>query len=205
MRRIINTAALLVLVFVVAGLNSCLVEDREVEVVLNRDNCESFDETHISENFTMPDTLKLGEELDTLLSDNDVSREQILDAFLVSASYEVKEFVHTHDWDLAGVIMVERLDITDSPDTLVVYTNITVSDAYVGVKTGVIMHEDGVAKVNQAMDDFIAGGNPRLLLRVVNSDVEPDPSVSDPIDFAWEFCLFIQVITGLDTEIFQLF
>lgn len=204
MRRIINTATLLLLVFVVTGLIGCL-EDREVEIVLNQDNCESFDEMHILENFTMTQELELGEDLETLLSDNEVSREQILDAFLVSASYEVQEFTHTHDWELSGVITVERLDITDGPDTLVVYTNIMVSDAHVDVKTGLVLHEDGVGLVNQAMDAFIAGGNPILRLTIVNGDVEPDPSVLDPIDFAWEFCLFIQAITGLDTEIFQLF
>jgi hypothetical protein len=204
MRRIINTAVLLVLAVAIAGMNGCL-EDREVEIVLNDENCETFAESHISENFTTPQIIYLGSELDDLLEDNEVSREQILDAFLVSASYEVKEFTQDHPWDLAGMISVERLDIMDSPDTLVIYSNLTVSDAIIDEKTYVELHEDGVAKVNEAMDDYIAGMHPILRVTIINGDVEPDPSVSDPIDFTWEFCLFIQAITTLDTEIFQVF
>jgi hypothetical protein len=208
MRRIIDTAALLMLVFMVAGLNGCLVEDREVEIVLNGENCETFDVMQTSESFITPQFMAIGEELDSLLADNEVSREQIQDAFLVSASYEVKEFTHEvlyPNWDLEGVITVERFDITDSPDTLVIYTNITISDEIVGEKTYAVFHEDGVAKVNQAIDDYLSGGYPMLLLRIENSNAEPEPSPSLPIDFSWEFCLFIQVITALDTEIFQPF
>jgi hypothetical protein len=205
MFRIINTVTILALVLSVAGLSGCLVEDREVQIVLNDEDCETFDELHTSENFVTPQFLSLGEELDSLLADNDVPREQILDGFLVSASYEITSFTQTHDWDLAGVITVQRADITDSPDTLIVYPSITVSEELVGEKTYATLHEEGVAKVNQAIDDFIGGAYPMLILRVENAQVEPDPSAADPIEFGWEFCLFLQVITALDTEIFQLF
>ena len=40
---------------------------------------------------------------------------------------------------------------------------------------------------------------------IENGDIDPDPSASDPMVFSWEFCLFIQVLTTLDTEIFQVF
>ena len=208
MQRIINTAALLALIFVVAGLNGCL-EDRETEIVLNDENCETFDEYRTAENYTTPYILDIAAEVDALLADNDVSREQILDAFLVSASYEITDFPHGelyHDWDFAGVITIERIGSGNPPDTLLDYRDyITVSDAVVGDKTYVILHDDGVTVINEALDDFITGADPVLRIVVATGDIEPDPSISDPLVFSWEFCLFIQVITTLDTEIFQLF
>ncbi len=208
MRRIIKTAAILVLMLSIAGLNGCL-EDRETEIVLNDENCEHFDEYRTSAVYTTPYLLDVAEEIDNLLADNDASRGDILEAFLVSASYEITEFPHGglyHDWSFAGVIMVERIGGGNPPDTLLDYNDyITVSDEAVGDKTYVTLHEDGVAVINQALSDFISGTDPVLRFTVENGDIDPDPSAIDPMVFSWEFCLFIQVLTTLDTEIFQVF
>lgn len=205
MRRIINTAILLLLVFIVAGFGGCL-EDRETEIVLNDENCEDFDEFRTNENYTTPYVLDISAEVDGLLADNDVSRDQIIDAFLVSGAYAILEFDQDHPWDLGGVITVERIGSIDPAVTLLDYNDyITVEDAAVGVKTYVVLEEAGVDVIDQALDDFIAGENPVLRITVVSGDIDPDPSAVDPMEFSWEFCLFIQVITTLDTEIFQLF
>lgn len=202
MRKLFITAALLVPVAAALGLGGCLLEDREVEVVLNDEHCEEFVEYHITENYTTPAVIELGEDLDSLLADNDVSRDQLVDAFLVSGFYEVKEFSHTHDWKISGIIAVERIDITGvGPDTLIVYTELELKDA-LGDKRPVMLHKDGVAIVNQAMDDYIAGGNPVLQLTVVNGDVEPPPNAGDPLSFTWDACLNVQLIVTIDTEVF---
>ena len=204
MRKTFIIAALMIPVVLALGLNSCLVEDREVEIVLNDEHCEEFVEYHTTENYTTPAIIELGENLDSLLVDNDVSRDQLVDAFLVSGFYEVSEFSHTHDWEISGIITVERTDITGAgPDTLIVYPEISLEDK-LGDKTQVTLHPDGVAIVNQAMDDYIAGGSPTLQLTVVNGDVGPtSPSGSDPLDFIWEACLNVQVIVTVDVEIFN--
>jgi hypothetical protein len=208
MRTITNTTILFLLIVSIAGLMGCL-EDRETEIVLNDENCESFDEYRTSAVYTTPYLLDVAEEIDSLLADNDVSRGDILEAFLVSASYEITDFPHGelyHDWAFAGVIMVERIGSGNPPDTLLDYNDyITVSDAVVGDKTYVVLHEAGVAVINGALDDFITGADPVLRFTIENGDIEPDPSMIDPMIFSWEFCLFIQVLTTLDTEIFQVF
>ena len=200
MRKLFITAALLVPVAAALGLGGCLLEDREVEVVLNDEHCEEFVEYHTIENYTTPAIIELGEDLDSLLVDNEVSRDQLVDAHLVSGFYEVKEFSHTHDWELTGVITVERLDIPGvGPDTLIVYSKISLENE-LGIKTLVDLHKDGVAIVNQAMDDYILGVNPTLQLTVVSGEVKPPPSGDDPLDFMWEACLNVQVIFTIDTE-----
>jgi hypothetical protein len=203
MKKIINAAVLLTLIGLIMGLNNCLVEEREVEIVLNEENCKEFEEIHESENFTSPYIIDIAAELDSLLDDNELSRSDIVDAFLVSASYTVTEF-EQHPWDLAGVIMVERVGSIEDPDTLLDYNEgITLSEAIVGEKTYVTIHEDGVAVINQALDDFIAGGNPVLGIAIVNGDVEPSPSAVDLLDFVWEFCLYMQVITEIEMDAYD--
>ncbi len=206
MRKIINAAVFLVLIVFLAGLSGCLTEERIAEIVLNEENCEEFAETHTSDNFTSPYLLDIAAELDGLLEDNEISRSDIIDAFLVSAAYTVTEFLQDHPWDLAGVIMVERIGGA-GPDTLLDYLDyndyITVSAAIVGDKTYVTVHEDGVAIINKALDDFITGDNPVLSIVIENGYMNPSPSVSDPLDFVWEFCLFIQVITEIETDVYD--
>jgi len=205
MKKILLTAALMTSVILALGLGGCLIEDREIEVVLNKGFCTTFEEYHTTENYTNPEILEIGEELDSLLVDNDLSREQLIDAFVVSGTYKIDEFSHDHNWELAGIITVERLDITGvGPDTLIIYTNISLEDE-LDIVTPVDLHGDGVAIVNQAIDDFIAGSNPILQLTVVNGDVGPtSPTVSDPLDFVWKACLNMQVIALIDAEIVEI-
>lgn len=209
MRKAINTAILLLFVVSIAGFNGCL-EDRETEIVLNDENCEAFDEYRTSVGSPTPYTIDVAAEVNSLLADNDVSREQILDAFLVCASYEVTDYptlAQQSAWEMAGVITVERVGSGNPPDTLLDYTDyITVSRAVVGEKTYVTLEEGGVGVINDALADYIAGSNDVVLLfTVAYGDIDPLPSVMSPMIFSWEFCLFIQVLTTLDTEIFQLF
>jgi len=200
MRKIFIAAALMIPVALALGLNSCLLEDREVEIVLNDEHCEEFVEYHTEENYTTPEIIELGENLDSLLADNEVSRDQLVDAFLVSGYYEVREFSHTHDWEISGIIAVERLDITGvGPDTLIVYPKMSLEEK-LGDKTRVDLHPDGVAIIDQAMDDYVAGGNPTLQLTVISGDVTPDPAVGDALDFIWKACLNVQVIVTISTE-----
>lgn len=202
MQTTFKAAALAVLLLFAAGSAGCLLEDREVQIVLNDEQCQTFPEYHTARNYTTPGVLEFSEQLDRLLADNDIDKEQIVDAFLVSGFYEIVEFDHTHDWSLQGIITVERSDIADDPDTLVVYTHMSL-EASVGVRTRVTLHEAGVATIDRALDDYLAGGYPSLLLTVVSGGVDPDPSPADPIAFLWESCLSIQVIYTLETEVYD--
>jgi hypothetical protein len=104
---------------------------------------------------------------------------------------------------IGGAILVERLDIGGvGPDTLIIYSNVSLEEK-LGVKTQAELHADGVAIVNQAMDDYITGSNPVLRLTVVSGYVTPAPDAGDPLHFTWESCLNVQVIARIDTEIFN--
>jgi hypothetical protein len=202
MKRSIMTAALMVPIAVALGLGGCLLEDRTVEIVLAEENCVSFPEDRTTENFTTPDTIWIGDDLDELLLDNEVSRDQITSAHLVSGAYEITDFPpHPHNWVLEGVIMVQRLDITEAADTLIRYSDVSLEDE-LGIHTPVDLHEDGVAVINRALDDYLAGTHlPILVVSVVNGDVDPSPSAADHMIFTWDACITLQVVAEVDLEI----
>jgi len=201
MKRVIISAALLVPLALTLGMSGCLLEDRTVEIVLNTDHCETFDENHASESWTSTDVIVLGAILDDLLEDNDISRDDIVDVFIVSGSYDVTSFVMVHDWKISGEITVERTDVSSpGPVTLITYSD-SINAEYISGRKSVPLEEAGVAVLNQAFDDYLAGAHPILTLSLVNGDVDPSPSAEDRIIYTWEACLMIQVVGELDVEV----
>ncbi len=204
MRKLFITVALLVPVAAVLGLGGCLVEDREVEIVLNEEQCLEIEEYHEGENYTTPDTLEIGEELDSLLADNSISKDQILNAFLVSVHYEIRECALTDNWELEGAITIERDDISDGPDTLIAYTELIVAPETVGEKVQGDLNAEGVGILNRAIDDYLAGMSPVILiLKVVSGGVDPSPTEGNPLEFTWEACLYMQVIYQLEMQVYS--
>ncbi len=202
MRKIFIAAVLMIAAALAFGLNGCLLEDREVEVVVNHEHCEEFTEYHTSEDYSTPKTIDFDEDLDELLEGTEFSRDQIVDAFLVSAFYEVTEFSQTTDWVITGTITIERKDIVSpGPVTLIKYSKVPLAEK-LGEKTRIKLSPEGVAVVNQAMDDYIAWESPKLELTVVSVDgVEPSPTGTNPLIFTWKACLNIQVIGTIETQI----
>jgi hypothetical protein len=199
MKKILITAALLIPL----ALGGCLLDDRTVEIVLSEATCEPFVEYHESENYTTPKTVEVGENVDDLLAQNDFTREDIISAYLISGSYEVTEFEHDHDWTIEGTVTVERTDIGGAgPVVLFEYENVSL-ESELGSKNYVTLLPDGIALVNDALADWIAGADPVLQLTVVSDEgVTPSPSPSDALSFTWEACLYIQVTATFDTEMF---
>jgi hypothetical protein len=52
----------------------------------------------------------------------------------------------------------------------------------------------GVKLVNRALEDLVGGGDPVLVATMVHTDVDPEPSVSDPLVFSWKACIDIMAI-----------
>ena len=199
MKKIIKAAALVFLLIFAVFASNCIVEDREVDVVITDEECLTFHENHDSENYSTPDTLYLGLELDRVLSDNSVSRSDITAAFLVSASYQVRDTILAHDWDVSGGIRIKRIDVAGTEEILIAYDTLSIESA-MPVPIAADLDPDGVDIINQAFIDFIAGADPILLLTVYNGDVEPDPTGTDPIVFSWDACLTVQIVTTIELE-----
>jgi hypothetical protein len=144
------------------------------------------------------------EEIEQILLDNGFTLEEIKDAFMVGASYEVTEFTQAHDWLISGTIEVARVDIVDGPVTILNYSSQSVQAA-LGVTIPADLNTAGVELINRALDDFLAGGEPVLVFTVQNGSVDPIPTEQDPIVFTWEACFKIHVIIDREVEVPQFF
>jgi hypothetical protein len=195
-----QTAMLLLLTGLMLGVSSCIMEDRVIELVVTNESCADFTEDAIAALFVTPATVDYGNEINQALEDNNVSREDIVTARVVSASYGVTSFSQTHDWQVSGAITVERNDKSDGPSTLINYTDQSIADA-LGKMLPVDLNSDGVGLLDRALSDFIAGGDPILTLKVNNGGVSPLPSVSDPIRFTWQACIVVHIVTKKDMQV----
>lgn len=172
----------------------CILEDKVVQVIFTGQTSAEFSQNSQSEEFLNTTVVNYTEQIDEILADNDIGRDEIETALLVSASYGVTSYQQAGDWVISGAILVNRQDITIAEDTLVSYTDQSVRDA-LGKKIPAKTHAAGINIINQALSDYIAGThNPVIEFTVVNSTVDPTPSAGNPIIFDWKAWLIVQVI-----------
>jgi hypothetical protein len=195
---------LLFLVGLVQLVGGCIMEDRIVELVVNESTCMDFEQNEYTTTFTTPVTVWFADEINKALEDNDVSREDIVTARLVSASYGVTEFPDHSDWLITGSVTIQREDSTRHedmvPNTLWDYQDLSIVGA-VGMKIPAILNPDGVGVLNRALDDFLAGRNPVLTFRVENANVTPTPTTEDRLIFKWKGCISVDIVAKSDIEV----
>ncbi|MFH1756133.1 MAG: hypothetical protein ABIA59_10580 [Candidatus Latescibacterota bacterium] len=179
---------------------SCILEDKVVQIVFTDKTSAEFNENSQDEHFLTTVVVDYADQIDDILADNDIDRDSIETAIVVSASYGVTSFTQDGDWEITGTILVDRQDISIAQDTLIKYTRQSIRDA-LGRKIPAQLHPGGVGILNQALAQYVAGThNPVIEFTVDNGDVEPDPSPTNPIVFGWKTWLVIQVIL---TETFE--
>ncbi len=202
MKGIMKKAApLLLLLGLVTALSNCIMEDRVVELVLNDKTCPEFATDQDTVSFVLPVMVDYASELDSILRDNGVEREDLVSAHLVNVLYGITSFDQTHDWTISGEITVERFDIADGPATLVDYAGYSISDTTVGIETSLGLNSAGVGVMNRALSAFLADSLPVLIFTVNNSGVSPTPSKTDRIIFDWKACVSMQIVTKADIEV----
>ena len=195
-----KASLLLLLLGLIVASSNCIMEDRTVELVFSDSTCVDFYESHTNATFYGdPVTVWYTDELNQILQDNDVSRDDIVAIKLVSASYGVTNFTQQHDWTISGSVTVERIDESEGPFPLITYTSQSVTGA-LNKTIPAQLDSAGVALIDSAFVDFINGGNPILEFQVVNSAVNPLPSRIDPIQFDWKACIWVDFVTKTDLE-----
>jgi len=102
---------------------------------------------------------------------------------------------------VGGEVSVQRIDGTPgSPSAVLDYTVQSLEGA-LGKKTPVPLVAPGTEVIDQALTDYLAGGDPTLRFEVNNSDVEPPPTAADPIQFEWKIWVEVHVIVEEETEV----
>jgi hypothetical protein len=189
--------ALIVVSFFACG-NGCILHTKELEIVITDRACIQFDEHHTSENYTTPGQESLFEDLDQLLDDHDLTRSQVIEAGLISATYQVLTLAGSHDWTVQGTIWVGY----DDDEAVVVNPTIESLSSAMADPVAADLNQDGVDLINAAIADYLNGMNPVLSFWVdyETGDVDPTPTLADPLDFAWEGCLklYVDFVDTLD-------
>jgi len=196
----------------IVGTSSCIMEERVVQFVISNGTCEEFLQYSETVTFSSTAVIDYANEIEQALLDNGVKQEDvrknIVSAVLVSASYEVTDTTcwttTCHDWNISGAITIARQDITEGPDTLIDYTNQSVSGA-LGKVIPAHLNRAGVDLMNKALEDFRldlpGSNNPRLIVSVNNGSVSPAPSASDPIIFKWRACVVVHIVMSKDIDV----
>jgi hypothetical protein len=195
MKRI-RSKSIVMLVFLAALLSSsCITEETPVELVLTDHICAEFQEIRTNANYADSAIVDCAARLDDILADNGYSRSDIKSAKISSASFEVKQFAHSHDWTITGSVSIRRTDVAYGPEVLLNYNEQSIAEA-LGNPVPVDLNQDGVDLLNEALEDYLNGYNPQIVFTVVNGSVKPIPSESDTLQFDWEACLITQVVVA---------
>jgi hypothetical protein len=205
MKRILRPLVLLLIVGVVLGAAGCkLLHVKVIEIVLKHSTCMDFVEYEVTANWADPLEVYLGEEIDDALDDADLSRDDIVEAKMLGASYEVTDNVEHmgHDWILSGGILITYGAMTE---TIVKYTDQSVRDA-MGGKTYADLRQGGVDLLNDALFDYYENHmNPMVTFTLTNEAAEGDGgesvSEADPLDFTWLGCMKMYIIVEEDLEV----
>jgi hypothetical protein len=189
------------LICTVAFGTSCILEDKVVQLVFTSTTSADFPENSEDENWTTIAVIDYADQIDDILADNDLARDSVESAILVSAYYGVTKFNQNEDWEISGAILVDRRDISIAQDTIVSYDKVKVRDA-LGRRIPADLHAGGVNIMDQALAQYIAGTHdPILEFTVANGNVDPDPTPANPIIFDWRAWLKIQVILSETFEV----
>jgi hypothetical protein len=122
---------------------------------------------------------------------------------VVSGEYKTtKPSKADHDWTVTGKVTVRRQDdpmgpVTDGPADLVNMTTQSLFGAK-GKPVPADLNSAGVEVINRALQDLLAGGNPRLIVEMVSDNVTPAPSPSDPLEFQWQARVTFQAVVDVD-------
>jgi hypothetical protein len=137
------------------------------------------------------------------LEDYGASIEDVQSITVVSGEYKMtKPFKGTHDWTVTGKVTVRRQDdpmgpVTDGPADFVNMTTQSLWDAS-GRPTPADLNSAGVAVIDRALQDLLAGGDPRLIVEMVSDDITPAPTMSDPLEFNWLARVTFQAVVDVD-------
>jgi hypothetical protein len=188
---------------VVAFAGGCkIVEAPDVDLnrasaVLREQFCVQFDEYRTTGEFESEVVCEqFAQEIAQWLADNNISGDDIKHIFMSGGLIlEGDAFEGAHSWDITSSVYIERTDIDDGPERLLRPQTVTVPEDIEG-PSGYKPKFDpkGVKLVNGALRDFVDGELPILVVKMVSTDVDPDPSEADPLVFSWQACIEVQAI-----------
>jgi hypothetical protein len=211
MKRSVGLLGAVALLGLLVSLSGCVISTRTLTIVVTDFVCTGFEENHDNENYTdevvtVDDTFF--EDLDNVLADNDLSKEDVEAVEVVGAYYQVTDGPDYGPWTVSGKVWVS---IDGAPKVLIVtYQSVVV--------TGPMAHpirvetvQAGLDELNAALETYLAATNPmdyptiEFIADRATGDIDPSPSPEEPLVMNWDGCLSMRVDFTEEYDVYDLF
>jgi hypothetical protein len=202
--RMIKAFSFVLILAMAVGVTSCkLLHEKVIDIVVHETASMEFEVRAISSLFAAPATVNVAAEVDSALADAGMSRDHIVDAGLIGATYEVTWFDDPgHDWDISGRIL---LSYGLAESTIVSYSDESLYDSFGAGEIKAELDRSGVRLFNQAIQDYINGGYPELAFTLANDTCTPAPTPADTMKFNWTGRIYMYVTVEQVAEVIDLF
>lgn len=204
MRKGFIKVALIPAVALLVFASGCNVTDSPTDAnfhgskfVLYEKFCVTFDEHRASLNSGTSEIVcdQFATDINQWFADNNVDPSDVCLIFQSGGKMKLgAPYEGSHDWDITSKVMIERVDINDGPKVYLRTQTVTVPDDLEGWGEFPRFDFWGVLLVDRALGDLVDGGNPVLKVTLKYTDVDPEPSESDPLDFSWQACVDIVAV-----------
>jgi len=163
-------------------------------VVLKETFCVTFNEFRTSGSFESEVVSdQFNAQIAQWLADNNVDPANVRKIFMfMSSGLICLNSNQGHPWDITSKVKIKRQDIHEPTQNLLRTQTVTIPDSFDPCYSPRMVYR-GVRVVNRALNDFIDGGDPILRLTMAALDVDPEPTVQDPLIFSWDACIEILV------------
>ena len=207
MKKVLPLLGVLMLASLLVGLNGCILETTEITLVITDYVCTGFEENHDSENYT-DETVTFDDdffdELDEILDDNDMTKDDIDGVSVVGVYYQVVTGPTNPPWTVSGRIWIE-VD-GGGPVLLATYQSVVLTGPMAD-PIAITTVEAGLTALNAALEDYLAGGYPTIVFTAdrETGDIDPSPSALAPFVMTWNGCVSMRVDFVEEYDIYDLF
>lgn len=202
--RMIKAFSFVLILAMAVSVTSCkLLHEKVIDIVVHHTASMEFEVRAFSSVFAAPATVNVAAEVDSALAAAGMSRDSIVDAGLIGATYELTWLEDPgHDWDITGRIL---LSYGLAESTVVSYSDTSLYSLVGAGEIKAQLDGSGVRLFNQAIDDYIAGAFPELTFTIANDTCTPAPTPADSMKFNWTGRIYMYVTVEDGVEVIDIF
>jgi hypothetical protein len=212
MKKVFPLLGALMLVSLLVGLNGCILQTTEITIVITDFVCTGFEENHDSENYT-DETVTFDDsffdDLDAILADNDMTKDDIEAVSVVGVFYQVTDGptappAPATNWTVSGRIWIQ---VDGGPLVLIAEYQPIVLTGPMTDPVAIDTNDAGLAALDAALEDYLAGGYPTIVFWAdrETGDIDPTPTGVSPFIMEWNGCVSMEVDFVEEYDIYDLF
>jgi hypothetical protein len=189
------------IVCLTAVTTSCIYDPQAGQVVVTENICVNMTEYQTDGNLSSRAVSdKYRERLLEAIASYGATLDDISDISVVSAKFKLASLKSTkHDWTASADVYIHRQDVSDGPEQLISFSNVSLAD-YKGPYETAVLDGDGVDLINRALDDLLEGADPVLILDLMNFSIDPVPTMDDPLQLNWIGCITFQAVVDVSVS-----